>query len=147
MPKSSKNERDTEDERNEFEPGKGDERSNRDPDSPDPQRNAPQNRVPRNMLAWLMLAGLVAALVIFLTQARDGAEKIPPKEFMEKARQDVFDKVTVRDDRVVGTVKEGAVGEQTGPPAKKRVNRAPSPLIASRHGVRMISLPLKPVSP
>jgi len=120
MPKPHKTKQEADDEQNQFDPDKNDEPSNRDPATPGPQRNTPQNRGSRNMLTWLMLAGLVAALVIFLTQARDGAEKILPKEFMEKARQRVFDKVIVRDDRIVGTVRTGAVGEQSGPAAPKK---------------------------
>ena len=87
--------------------------------APGSGRNSPNNKMSRSMMGWLLVGAIIVLLVILFTKQRHPAEKISAKQFMAKAEDQTFDRIVIERKRVVGYVKDDAVGE----PAKQRVQK------------------------
>jgi len=71
----------------------------------------PQNFMSRGAFGWIMLGGLGLLLMLLMTNAQNQARVLAWQKFISFAEQDAFeDKVTVEDERIVGTLKPNTPG-------------------------------------
>ena len=83
-------------------------------------RNGQNMKMSRSMLGWLLLGGLVVVLVLLLTNSANQADAVTEKQFMAKVAAGEFDKVIVEKRRIVGIVKDDAVGQPAARRSSKR---------------------------
>ncbi len=104
-------------------PPKGRKSGNKGPVRP------PQNFLSRGAMGWLVLGGLAVALFVLMSQTQNAATEITWNEFLNYAKADAFqDHVTVKEDRIIGKLKEGTAGidkSKEQPPYRRMVKISP----------------------
>ena len=96
-----------------------------DSDGNDGGNQNPNNRPPgsflsRTLMGWMLLIGLAFLLLFLMASATHSPDAVTVQAFMAHAEQKQFkEPVVVHDDRMVGVLKDDAVGTEAG--AAKRV--------------------------